>query len=499
MALFRDYKHASKIFVDGNYRLSPKYGFLFHVAFDLANNSRLGPSEQLEMGLMVKQVNLPKFSVDTKTYNAYNRPNIIQTKIKYDPVSITFHDDSADIVRDFWYDYMSLYYRDSDYTLNVYQSNHKYAPRLKQDWGYKVSRYNTPSGQPERMLNAIRIYSLHQKRFTEYVLVNPTITGFQHGEHQTGSNDTMAHTMTVTYETVLYNYGYIAPDSNTNFATLHYDNYPSPLNAPTANMNVVDQVEHTLSEDNSLTKSSTFSKVPGSNLGANTGEQLLQIGGYILNNGYNPTVPVNIYSLSGLAGIGMGSGVAGLTSKTNSLGLSGISGLSTQFNGQRGGPYSPTGATPVSSVAATAATKISSTDTVLFNGGSGGVAGSRTVQSNGENIGGTSAAGTNVPATPVQRLSDGSLKTVDPVTNYQYIKNKDGLTSVTDSSGILIKQTDIHGVTLYEIDPATGEPKDVSAGQLPSYSDAQKFSGASTNINTYAGNDGPINQGTALT
>ena len=32
--ILRDYKHAARIFTDSQFRLSPKYGFLFYVEFD---------------------------------------------------------------------------------------------------------------------------------------------------------------------------------------------------------------------------------------------------------------------------------------------------------------------------------------------------------------------------------------------------------------------------------------------------------------------------------
>jgi len=226
----RDFQHANKIFVGDAYALMPKYSFLFHVSFDINSAlSRLPNIEKLHLGLLVKSVQLPKFSLDTKTLNAYNRPNIVQNKIKYDPVTITFHDDSNDSVRDFWYDYMSHYYRDSDYSPNLYMQSTKYNLQQTEHWGYQPAKYDQ-NGNVERMLNYIKIYSLHQKRFTEYVLVNPTITGFQHGQHQQGQNDFLENSMTVAYETVLYNYGDIAvggePDG---FATLNYDKVPSPL------------------------------------------------------------------------------------------------------------------------------------------------------------------------------------------------------------------------------------------------------------------------------
>jgi hypothetical protein len=225
-----DWRHANKIFVGNAYQLLPKYSYLFHVSFDINSAlSRMPNDEKLHLGMLVKSVQLPKFTIDTKTMNAYNRPNIVQTKLKYDTVQISFHDDSNDSVRDFWYDYMSHYYRDSDYSPALYEQPTKYNLQQTEHWGYQPAKYAT-NGSIERVLNYIKIYSLHQKRFTEYILVNPTITSFQHGQHQQGQSDFLENTMTVSYETVLYNYGTVLyggePDG---FATLSYDKTPSPL------------------------------------------------------------------------------------------------------------------------------------------------------------------------------------------------------------------------------------------------------------------------------
>jgi len=227
----RDFKHASKIFVSDSYALSPKYAYLFHVAFDINSMlSRMPTTEKLQMGQLVKTVSLPKYTIDTKTLNAYNRPNIVQNKIKYNDVTITFHDDSADVIRDFWYDYMSHYYRDSDYGETLYKQNTKYNERQTENWGYLPAKYNN-HGAVEKILDSIRIYSLHQKRFTEYVLINPMITNFSHGQHNySEGTGLLENSMTVTYETVLYNYGSIGVGGEPNgFATLNYDKTPSPL------------------------------------------------------------------------------------------------------------------------------------------------------------------------------------------------------------------------------------------------------------------------------
>ena len=228
----RDFQHANKIFVGNNYGLAPKYSFLFHVAFEINENvSRLSNQQFLELGLLVKSAQVPKYTIDTKTMNAYNRPNIVQQKIKYDPVTITFHDDSSDTVRDFWYDYMSHYYRDTDYTPTTYTAAHKYSDitKGKNFWGYQPASYD-PHNNSERLINSIKIYSLHQRKFSEYILVNPIITSFQHGQHQQGQNEFMENTMSIAYETVLYNYGTVKTEHEpTGFATLTYDHAASPL------------------------------------------------------------------------------------------------------------------------------------------------------------------------------------------------------------------------------------------------------------------------------
>jgi len=222
----RDWQHASRTFIDSLYRLSPKVGSVYHVFMDLNPVvAQVDQNSQIEIGLMAKNVALPRFSVSTKTYNAYNRKNIAQEKINYDPLSITFHDDSADVVRNFWYGYYSYYYRDADHQEPLYNQDHKYKKRQEQSWGY-TPLTNTGT---QNYINAIRIYSLHQKSFSSYTLIRPTITSFQHGQHTAGEYVPMEHTMTFAYEAVQYATGPVSEGTVLGFSTLHYDNSPSPL------------------------------------------------------------------------------------------------------------------------------------------------------------------------------------------------------------------------------------------------------------------------------
>lgn len=235
----KDFKHASRLYVDSNYRLSPKYSFLYHVFFDVNSSlSKVDVNKLTEAGMLVKSIDLPKFSFDTKTLNNYNRPEIIQTKIKYDSISITFHDDQADVVRLLWFDYFNHYYRDTDTgyadssgAINqTYHGNYKYRPGQREvlnKFGY--SPRNDAGINGPQYLQAIRVYSLHQKKFSEYTLINPTILSFGHGSHSSSSNEGLEHTMTIGFTSILYASGNVTRNTVKGFADLHYDKSPSPL------------------------------------------------------------------------------------------------------------------------------------------------------------------------------------------------------------------------------------------------------------------------------
>ena len=225
----KDYQHAARTFVDGLYRLSPKSGAMFHVFIELNSNATVdpqNPNRNYELGLMAKSAQLPKFTIQNKILNSYNRKNVVQERVNYDPITITFHDDSANVVRNFWQGYYAYHFRDSDYSPEIYSQDYKYQQRQKQDWGF--SPRNGSAGTPH-YIKSIRIYSLHQKSFSSYVLFRPTITSFQHGQHTQGEYSPLEHSMTIAYEAVQYEYGPVSRGTVQGYNIMHYDNTASPL------------------------------------------------------------------------------------------------------------------------------------------------------------------------------------------------------------------------------------------------------------------------------
>ena len=277
----RDYKHASKTFLTNGYELAPRYKFLFHVSFTINSTNipqMFGPTgaftntDVSNLGLTVKTVSLPSYGIDVNTMNQYNRKRLVQTKINYQPVSITFHDDGSDLVRNMWYNYFSYYYKDPsqsytggagtsgtngnaanlsagfDYNgRDIYSAN-----RNGNDWGYIGESYANPaaysngtsaSGKPP-FFRDIRIYGLNQHKFVSYVLINPVITSWEHDRFDySDSTGIMEHNMSVQYETVKYYSGAVGSrtqpgaitptDSDVNIKNFadpsRYDTQRSPL------------------------------------------------------------------------------------------------------------------------------------------------------------------------------------------------------------------------------------------------------------------------------
>lgn len=272
-SVLRDYTHASRTFTTNSYELKPRYKFLYHVSFTINTKeirylqSVFGSGEASKLSLLVKTVDLPKYSVSTETLNQYNRKRIIQKKIDYQPVNVTFHDDGGDNARRLWYYYFSYYYKDP--TQQYLSPNNQngsagasanrtagfsYNARdiynntlLVKDWGYSGESWQDGNQGKPPFFSDIRIYGLDQRKFAEYVLINPIISSWNHDTYDySQGNGTMQHSMTIQYETVKYYSGAVGrtrPDTNVEgFADpAHYDTRLSPIARPGSNATVFGQ------------------------------------------------------------------------------------------------------------------------------------------------------------------------------------------------------------------------------------------------------------------
>jgi len=229
----KDYRHASRLYLDDNYKLLPKQKFLFHVVFeidDLASNARLNNHEKLELNMLVKSADLPKFDMNLEEKQQYNKKTYIGTKISYAPITITFHDDHADTVNAFWKAYYEYNISDS-LTANPTVVGYNTKDNMY-DANPNVTQYGMDNIQARKipMLKSIQIFTLHKQRFTSFTLVNPVIGSWSHDNlDQADGQGIMENNMQIFYETVLYGAGIVNKNDIPGFATIHYDLEPSPL------------------------------------------------------------------------------------------------------------------------------------------------------------------------------------------------------------------------------------------------------------------------------
>ena len=231
----KDYQHAARLYLDDNFKLMPKQKFLFHVVFNTDETlfvDGFSANERYELNMLVKACDLPKYNMSYEEKIQYNKKMYAGTRIAYDPVNITFHDDHADTVNAFWKKYYEYNIADSiNMNSDLTISNTKDDYYLFGD-ARKTTKFgmDTPRVRQKPYLKGIEIFVLHKKRFTSMTLVNPVIGSFSHDNlDQADGAGVMNNTMQILYETVIYKSGIINKNNVPGFATVHYDNSPSPL------------------------------------------------------------------------------------------------------------------------------------------------------------------------------------------------------------------------------------------------------------------------------
>ena len=231
----KDFRHASRLYIDDNYKLMPKQKFLFHVVFNTDETLFYGgfnPNEKYELNMLVKSCDLPKYNMSVEEKTQYNKKMYAATRIAYEPVNITFHDDHADTVNAFWKKYYEYHIADS-----VAMNSDLAISNTKDDYYDGIDKKNitkfgmdTPAQRKKPYLKGIEIFVLHKQRFTSMTLVNPIIGSFSHDNlDQADGAGVLSNTMQILYETVIYKSGIINKNNVPGFATIHYDKEPSPL------------------------------------------------------------------------------------------------------------------------------------------------------------------------------------------------------------------------------------------------------------------------------
>jgi hypothetical protein len=238
--VMKDYQHASRLYVDSTYARAPKFGFIYFVQINLNSDAIidqqwLSQRGSRDVGLLAKKTDLPRFTVATETVNQYNRKTVVQTKLTYSPITIELHDDNSNLTHNLWLNYFKHYYADSNYgdldsgTVKARTSPEAFRDTKYGTIDYTYGRYDRGL-KDNQFIKSIDIYVLHQKKFTQYTLINPLITEWAHDNvNQSDGGKILQNKMQVSYETVVYKTGAVQPGkSPETWIPIYYDNTPSP-------------------------------------------------------------------------------------------------------------------------------------------------------------------------------------------------------------------------------------------------------------------------------
>ena len=235
-----DFAHASRLYVDDSFRLAPKQKFLYHVVFNINPQAKVTDpplsNHQRELNMLVKSVDLPQYTVDMVTAQQYNVKRKIQTKISYDPINITFHDNNYGVTTALWETYYRYYYNDGNYGSKDTQGNQ--STNTNRSYSKSGGLTNNKNTQNKFGLDndanipfftSIQIYQMARKTYTCYTLVNPIVQRWQHDTMNNQESGPVQNQMTVEYEAVFYSRGRVqANGAPAGFGQEHYDKTPSP-------------------------------------------------------------------------------------------------------------------------------------------------------------------------------------------------------------------------------------------------------------------------------
>jgi hypothetical protein len=94
---------------------------------------------------------------------------------------------------------------------------------------YIRTPYGLDNNSSIPFFDKITIYQMARHYWNSYTLVNPLITAFSHDSLDYANSGPSEQSMTLAYETVYYENGYVQQNNPPGFGLDHYDTVPSPI------------------------------------------------------------------------------------------------------------------------------------------------------------------------------------------------------------------------------------------------------------------------------
>lgn len=177
-------------------------------------SGRRGP-EFSDIYPLVKSVEMPSMTINTKNLKEYNRHRISHTSIEYEPVKMIIHDTVDGKACKFWQMYYTYMFKDgrpatvsdgntrSDVTVRNSKQDefvNTIGLEFKDLFGLEPVRIRDP-------ILTIDIYQIHGTKFNKVSLINPKIVAFTHDTMAYDKSEVINMTFTLEYEYAEYDLG----------------------------------------------------------------------------------------------------------------------------------------------------------------------------------------------------------------------------------------------------------------------------------------------------
>ena len=158
---------------------------------------------------LVKSVTMPSIGVESEIFNEYNRKRISQTKLKFDPIDMVFHDVSNGNTLKLWQMYYQYYFADGRYSTKSQAV--KDAPVNPVDfehrnYGYDIGTEDGRVNDVRYLYKSIEIFQVSAGSFNKVTLYNPRIVDFKHDTLDYSKNDLVEVSYTIDYEWAEYEF-----------------------------------------------------------------------------------------------------------------------------------------------------------------------------------------------------------------------------------------------------------------------------------------------------
>lgn len=136
-----------------------------------------------ELSKFVKTISKPKINIEVKQFNEYNRPRLVNEKLSYGDLNISFYDVKENPVQQFFFTYLKVIndtflckdYTDYDKKILLHQF---YTDPTH--WGWNLDSYFN-------FIDKISVIEMYMDKMMVYTYMNPKITSIDFGTGKIGS------------------------------------------------------------------------------------------------------------------------------------------------------------------------------------------------------------------------------------------------------------------------------------------------------------------------